>query len=94
MVPLCFRSPFSNEVLSFSCGPTAPPNPCLACSVSSTKRSSSEVSEREDFRVEICLRGGEDREKKGKTDAQRKVGQRCVEFGRQWGPTLVAFWLL
>ena len=52
-----------------------PQNPAPAGCLFSTKKSRSEVPEREDFGEENCLgKGGADRAKKGKKDAQKKVG--------------------
>ena len=52
-----------------------PQNPAPASCLSSTRKSRSEVPEREDFGEENCLgKGGAEKAKKGKKDAQKKVG--------------------
>ena len=52
-----------------------PQNPAPGGCLFSMRKSRSEVPEREDFGEENCLgKGGADRVKKGKKDAQKKVG--------------------
>ena len=55
--------------------PDRPQNPAPAGCVFSTRKSRSEVPEREDFGEENCLgKGGADRAKKGKKGCTKKVG--------------------
>ena len=61
-----------------------PQNPAPAGCLFSTRKSRSEVPERGDFGEEKCLgKAGADRAKKGKKDAQKKVGK----VGRDRNPS-------
>ena len=70
-----FRAPKKKGFSFFSVGrPRPEPSPKPSC-LFSTRKSRSEVPERGDFGEENCRgKGGADRAKKGKKDAQKKVG--------------------
>ena len=58
-----------------------PQNPAPASCLFSTRKSRPEVPERGDFGEENCLgKGGADRAKKGKKDAQKKVGKCLTRY--------------
>ena len=78
------RAPGKKDFPFFLWGDPAqnrPQNPALAGCLFSTRKSRSEVPGRGEFWEENCLgKGGVDRAKKGKKDAQKKVGKGV--FGR------------
>ena len=73
-----FRAPEKRIFLFFLWGDPVqnrPQNPAPAGCLFSTRKSRSEVPERGDFGEDNCVgKGGADRAKKGKKDAQKKVG--------------------
>ena len=75
-----FRAPEKRIFLFFLWGDPAqnrPQNPAPGSCLFSTRKSRSEVPERQDFGGENCMgKGGADKAKKGKKDAQKKVGKR------------------